>query len=1111
MNEDHKEKELYEMSADLASTSGCDSPRKPIKSTAVVKLSISEAPANFEKLTLNTNLNEPPSNWLSTKQTNGSPFGFSNPSGFNSFRIANMFPDCVGEVDVVSDAENIKKLLKIPYSKGPVSMIVHRVENTLLIDEFDIHKHLMRTAESEWKWLRKFFFEHIMSTLSSKGLYQKDFSRDAVQERRLVSKFLYHSLREAAEMDTPEKGQTSKEDDLQPEGVPMHWSSLPEPQIEMPDNSVGHEFARNVVWTFEDIQMLLGTDMPIFGGDTHPCISLRLRDMKKPINVLTGIDYWLDNLMCNVPEVVMCYHLDGLVQKYELIKTEDLPHLPGSKFSPKLIHDVAQNILSFLKSNATTPGHTYWLFKGKNDDVVKLYDLTTLCNNDQNCNEENPFTVPVAMLLYKVARNMKRHDSKQHGCIKMLLEHCISLLSKEKHTQVVTSAHYMLADLYVPAETSPSNPAFPEEEEDASEKLNEEEEPEEFEENGNDVENVEIGSLCWKNSCTKVLEKTTPPPLIGSVYDRCRNSLRHISDGLVCLRQLDTRQIQQEEEEPKMAHPFTAIPMPYTNMTSMVVSPTKAEERQPPEPPDQWKAQLLTLLYEKALLVTAVMTQNCVTTEQFGAALRLVQVLLTLNLGLQKLAKVLGVKHGKESEMAAMKSFLLGQAGDACCMIVQNWNKVEQYRSDINTKDELIEPILKQMQLDVGPTYDDTVPVDLDLPNVEDVLRSSLECYIQAVNSKPPADQVPGIQRRIGNIHNELGVFYMTQASAVASERGVKDSQFQVLVKKSLSELEAGISAFEKVADVSNLALLLLNTGRLMRLCSHAMSPSCRTPLQGQERNYYVKALNYYQRALFVLGERSEKNEQIWDSVNWQLSTTLYNMAVILQDYPDNSEKNQEELEKEVVEHLQKALQACDLTTPGRQQPMYQFRAASIHHRLASLYHKSLRNCCGDDHKKKFIQQLCKMHYEKSAEMYKSLEGLAEFLRVQLERVAFAEFSAECTNGVGGKKSLLVGAVDLILGSEDVLKVVMKQKETPDDEDDEQLKLVLLMEQRLQCILLSLAKLSSKDKANAKETHFKAMYAATLHRSNKEKEELHSAASRLCSTMQKVSELKKSV
>ena len=38
------------------------------------------------------------------------------------------------------------------------------------------------------------------------------------------------------------------------------------------------------------------------------------RDATKPINVLTGLDYWLDNLMCNVPELVMCYHIEGIVQ-----------------------------------------------------------------------------------------------------------------------------------------------------------------------------------------------------------------------------------------------------------------------------------------------------------------------------------------------------------------------------------------------------------------------------------------------------------------------------------------------------------------------------------------------------------------------------------------------------------------------------------------------------------------------------------------------------------------------------------------------------------------------------------------------------------------------------
>jgi len=69
----------------------------------------------------------------------------------------------------------------------------------------------------------------------------------------------------------------------------------------------------------------------------------------------------------------------------------------------------------------------------------------------------------------------------------------------------------------------------------------------------------------------------------------------------------------------------------------------------------------------------------------------------------------------------------------------------------------------------------------------------------------------------------------------------LKSGDFHALVKRSLGELEAGITAFEKVADKSNLALLLTNTGRLMRLCSHAMASTDKTPLQGQEKNYYSK------------------------------------------------------------------------------------------------------------------------------------------------------------------------------------------------------------------------------------------------------------------------------
>ena len=165
------------------------------------------------------------------------------------------------------------------------------------------------------------------------------------------------------------------------------------------------------------------------------------------------MDYWLDNLMCQVPEVVMCYHLDGIVQKYELMQTEDLPTLEGSDFNPKIVKNIAQNILAFLKSNAAKEGHTYWLFKAKDDDIVKLYDLSSLSHKDSGINskhfkressnntteednkheeEENPFQTPVSMLLYRLARNILDAGDRdtEEGTVRELLNHCVSLLNR---------------------------------------------------------------------------------------------------------------------------------------------------------------------------------------------------------------------------------------------------------------------------------------------------------------------------------------------------------------------------------------------------------------------------------------------------------------------------------------------------------------------------------------------------------------------------------------------------------------------------------------------------------------------------------------------------------
>ncbi len=252
--------------------------------------------------------------------------------------------------------------------------------------------------------------------------------------------------------------------------------------------------------------MYAGSDMPIFGDDDHPCISLRLHSGKRPINILTGLDYWLDNLMCQVPEVLMCYHMDGLVQKYEVLKTEDLPNLsPESKFSPKVVRDVAKNVLNFLKRNVAVEGHTYWLFKGKEeggdgncaggggDDVpVKLYDLTALIEDqikqegDKAADAEaggasdpattdgssadakvkNPFSVAVGMLLYRVAKRMvesrdARRSREVPEAAKRLLENCLQLLDREAFPHLYASAKIMLSEVYIPADECVFEPGFP--------------------------------------------------------------------------------------------------------------------------------------------------------------------------------------------------------------------------------------------------------------------------------------------------------------------------------------------------------------------------------------------------------------------------------------------------------------------------------------------------------------------------------------------------------------------------------------------------------------------------------------------------------------------------
>lgn len=235
--------------------------------------------------------------------------------------------------------------------------------------------------------------------------------------------------------------------------------------------------------------------------------------------------------------------------------------------------------------------------------------------------------------------------------------------------------------------------------------------------------------------------------------------------------------------------------------------------------------------------------------------------------------------------------------------------------------------------------------------------------------------------------------------------------------------------------------------------------------------------------------------------------------------------QSQEELEREVVDALQKALKYCDIDTPGPRQPIYQFRAAAIQHRLAALYHRVYREIESDtdNNKKKTSLQLCKLYYDKAAKLMLSLEQSTEYLTVQMERVALAEYQA-CSTFFFIKKIILVlffyrnrdlnfsdgttfnsklkayqNGLELILQCKPIMEILCERdnatkpetldNKTEDDNaecekvaeeqklmDDVEEKLIILLEQRVQFLLRSLTKLF----LSKSPVHNKKEYVALL-------------------------------
>jgi len=85
--------------------------------------------------------------------------------------------------------------------------------------------------------------------------------------------------------------------------------------------------------------------------------------------------------MASVPELAICYHENGVVRSYELLKTDDIFLLKGVSedgtpaFHPYVVQQNGLSVLRFLQANCKQDPGAYWV------ESCLFYECLVSCLN----------------------------------------------------------------------------------------------------------------------------------------------------------------------------------------------------------------------------------------------------------------------------------------------------------------------------------------------------------------------------------------------------------------------------------------------------------------------------------------------------------------------------------------------------------------------------------------------------------------------------------------------------------------------------------------------------------------------------------------------------------
>ncbi|KAG1691659.1 hypothetical protein DVH05_005557 [Phytophthora capsici] len=439
------------------------------------------------------------------------------------------------EVDFLGPAENIKRLFKLPYSQSRVSLAVHRVGSTLVVDGEldendlpvgfeDLPQDTLQLVQQSEETTQRLLYEKFIYESTVNQLPASETEKVVKEEEQVVSKMKqkkHGKLKKKAKKKHKAVVKTQKStDDIgllsavgQEEGE-KEASMMPPPSItgfpsswpatEIHTEATSHRsdpsscsdqhdptppfiptetnwfasaashspafggdsqtFQRILKWKFNDLKMILGSQVLLFSNQEHPAVSLKLHDMDQELSLCTVLDYYLDNVIANIPELAICMHSKGLVRGYKLVETRQIPYMSGTGRPLFDVQDVSMNasmLLKFLQENCSRPNGTYWLHRKEGESSLRLYDVDVLSQGSQL-----KWKYMMAMLCYRFAARASRlanslaagaphlQQQLQHRQ-RELLRTCMSLLGEiaqkggATHSSICSSVSEQLADTYL--------------------------------------------------------------------------------------------------------------------------------------------------------------------------------------------------------------------------------------------------------------------------------------------------------------------------------------------------------------------------------------------------------------------------------------------------------------------------------------------------------------------------------------------------------------------------------------------------------------------------------------------------------------------------------------